>query len=460
VRDIGLAMAILTAYHWNTPMAAIGLALAALGLSLQTWSKAVLRRNRQLNSTGPYAICRHPFYLGNLAFDLGLCCLSGNLWLVGAYPIVFAVGYYSTFRHEEDLLRTLFGERHKEYCARTPMLRPSLLGLCRRWSSPCSFSVFAREKQLSRGTRLLSYPLAVWLSARLWNAQSTMPDDLSLFLLMSIVALALASSLIYSNIENLHAHSLASTAGRILVRFGVPLCALAPVALTAVLEQDAGDVLLAGCFSLVLLGVWIAGSSSPALVRKGRGRSGWRFAVLTVEVVVLAGGLWLNQMLWLLPVAVVLLVAGTLIQQPVRGLCRTSFPLTLLRVTGTAILVIGVVPLASASHVFPGVSDPVAESLHKVAAPGALVAVVADRDFTVYGGREWLDRFIVEEDLVLLLASGKHPTFLLVDPDDLSDLGPAMADRLRLEGRVRSWFDEYQLLRILDNVEPRRTSGR
>jgi len=69
----------------------LGLAVILPGIVLHVWSKATLRRKRELATRGPYALCRHPFYLGNALYDLGLCVLSGNWLLLLMYPLGFHV---------------------------------------------------------------------------------------------------------------------------------------------------------------------------------------------------------------------------------------------------------------------------------------------------------------------------------------------------------------------------------
>ncbi len=201
VRDLALLLAIGTAYHWNEPMAIAGAGLILVGLALQSWSKAVLRRNRELGTDGPYAICRHPFYLGNFVFDVGLCVLSGNWWLVAVYPVIFWIGYRPTIRYEEALLRGAFGQAHVAYSQRTPRLFPSFLGLARRWRSTCSLQVMLKERQVSRAIRLLALPLWVVLAARTWNAPGSLSSDRSLGLIATAVVLALLGHLVYRVIE-------------------------------------------------------------------------------------------------------------------------------------------------------------------------------------------------------------------------------------------------------------------
>lgn len=447
VRDISLAMAVATAYHWNIPMAVAGMVLTMAGIVLQTWSKAALRRNKQLNSKGPYALCRHPFYLGNFLFDIGLCSLSGNIWLVGVYPLIFTAGHYSTFRHEERILRGLFGDGHIQYCRSTPLLRPDLKGLFRHWRAPCSWQVLAKERQISRAIRLSAYPLALTLAARTWHRPVSVFDGASLTLLMVVGALALLSRFVYGSIEKPSARSIGTDFAALVVRWGTLISAVLPLVLALALEQDTDDVLLSGCFSLAALGLW--GCLNPFAPRAPlQARN--RLAVALAQSGILACGLWINQMLWLVPLPMALLLAGVLFRRPATGL-SPELPLRVVRVAGAAMLTVGVASMAFATPAFPGLTDPVSEAVHRVVGPGDRVTVLNDRDFAVYGEEEWLGQFATLDDLTLRLDSPvARETFLLVDPDDLRDLRLRMPDRLHLEVRIRSWFDEYHLYRVLD----------
>lgn len=452
VRDISLVMAVATAYHWNMRMAVVGAILAAAGIALQTWSKAALRRNKQLNAKGPYALCRHPFYLGNFLFDVGLCFLSGNGWLVGAYPLIFAAGYYSTFRHEERILRGLFGDAHSQYCRSTPMLRPDLTGLFRHWHAPCSWRVLGVERQISRAIRLAAYPPAVILAARVWDRPAVVFGDTSLSLLMAIAALALLSRFAYVSIENPSSRSIGTIVAASAVHWGTMISAVLPLVLALALEQDAADVLLAGCFSFAVLGL---GGCLHQLTPGAPSHIGTRLAVALAQSGILAFGLWINQLLWLFPLPAALLVAGTLVRGPATRL-SPRLPLPLVRVAGAAMLTLGIATMAFATPALPGLVDPVSEAMLRVVGPGEKITVLYDRDFTVYGDEEWLGRFVTIDDLRLRLdAPVLREEFLLVDAGDLHDLRLVLPNRLHLEARIRSWFDEYRLLRVLCTPETR-----
>ncbi len=122
--------------------AAAGLALAAAGLALHVrarralgarWSTGVgVRAGHEVVTRGPYAIVRHPLYLGVLLLAAGtvlahcslatLCIAAG---LVGGMALKIPA--------EERALRAACGERWTRYAAEVPALLPSPGGLTRAW---------------------------------------------------------------------------------------------------------------------------------------------------------------------------------------------------------------------------------------------------------------------------------------------------------------------------------------
>jgi protein-S-isoprenylcysteine O-methyltransferase Ste14 len=102
-------------------------------LSLGTsWSIAPrVGGDRQLRTSGPYAVTRHPIYTGFLGMLLGTTLLAGfGEWivLVPVGLVVFEVKIVT----EERLLLTIFPEAYSEYRRRVPQLVPGLHGPHRR----------------------------------------------------------------------------------------------------------------------------------------------------------------------------------------------------------------------------------------------------------------------------------------------------------------------------------------
>jgi protein-S-isoprenylcysteine O-methyltransferase Ste14 len=83
---------------------------------------AQLYANHRLVTRGPFAIVRHPMYLGLIAAALG-SLLIYQTWTTALY-VLFAPFVLLRARREEQLLATEFGEAWQEYCKHVPAFFP------------------------------------------------------------------------------------------------------------------------------------------------------------------------------------------------------------------------------------------------------------------------------------------------------------------------------------------------
>lgn len=81
---------------------------------------------RQLNTTGPYAVVRHPLYLGNLLITVGLLCVAHEPWAWGLGLGYWALSHGLIILAEERLLRETFGARFEAWAREVPALVPRL----------------------------------------------------------------------------------------------------------------------------------------------------------------------------------------------------------------------------------------------------------------------------------------------------------------------------------------------
>jgi protein-S-isoprenylcysteine O-methyltransferase Ste14 len=108
--------------------------LAVAGESLRWWAVGqigVISRTRTtrlgpLITSGPFALCRNPLYVGNLLLWAGFTVWSGLLWMLPITLGVFIVYYRSIIRWEETLLTERFGDAYAAYAAETPRWWPRL----------------------------------------------------------------------------------------------------------------------------------------------------------------------------------------------------------------------------------------------------------------------------------------------------------------------------------------------
>lgn len=115
--------------------AAAGVALVLAGLLVRSWAAGTLRKNRQLITSGPYALVRNPLYVGSFLMMTGFCTLLGDGW---SYLVVFApmvVLYSLVVRDEEQLLAHFFPDAWPAYAASTPRFLPRrFFATCEGWT--------------------------------------------------------------------------------------------------------------------------------------------------------------------------------------------------------------------------------------------------------------------------------------------------------------------------------------
>jgi len=119
----------------DSGVALAGAVLALTGALLAAWAKATLGRffttqlgvqeDHRLITTGPYAIVRHPIYLGAIDFLVGSALFWNDVTLLGV-AVLFIVYFTVQLRVEERFFARHFGAEWEEYRARTGALFPRL----------------------------------------------------------------------------------------------------------------------------------------------------------------------------------------------------------------------------------------------------------------------------------------------------------------------------------------------
>ena len=105
------------------PLAVTGLLLVIAGLGIRSWAAGTLKKQKQLATTGPYALVRHPLYFGSFLLMLGFGTLIHDpltLWIV-AGPVAWL--YWHAIKSEERKLASLFPE-WPSYKAKVPAFVP------------------------------------------------------------------------------------------------------------------------------------------------------------------------------------------------------------------------------------------------------------------------------------------------------------------------------------------------
>jgi len=79
----------------------------------------------RLVTSGPFAFCRNPMYLGHVIFLAGLA-LSLRSWLGAAIALGTAVWLQFRVRRDERRLAERFGEPYMQYCCRVKRWIPAV----------------------------------------------------------------------------------------------------------------------------------------------------------------------------------------------------------------------------------------------------------------------------------------------------------------------------------------------
>lgn len=102
----------------------LGLMLIATGLLLRSWAAGVIVKREALATEGPYALMRHPLYLGSFFIALGLAQVMEDRLAIAATMLSYWAIYLPVMRQEEHELARRFGAAWRDYAARTGMALP------------------------------------------------------------------------------------------------------------------------------------------------------------------------------------------------------------------------------------------------------------------------------------------------------------------------------------------------
>ncbi|MGL1862648.1 MAG: isoprenylcysteine carboxylmethyltransferase family protein [Pseudodesulfovibrio sp.] len=108
----------------------VGWVLILLGAGLYFWGlKHMVRavRSGQLDTSGPFAIVRHPMYSAWIVMIFPGIALVSGAWLISGASIVGWFAFRTWAQAEEVKLVELFGPAYEEYAAKTPAVIPFLV---------------------------------------------------------------------------------------------------------------------------------------------------------------------------------------------------------------------------------------------------------------------------------------------------------------------------------------------
>jgi protein-S-isoprenylcysteine O-methyltransferase Ste14 len=110
-------------HQLNVPVL-LGFLLIGAGLLLRVAALAYLRKKESLATKGVYSLCRHPLYLGSILLAYGFCVLSNDIDNFVFATVYFFIFYSLTIVWEESRLAERYGEVHRLYQEKTPLIVP------------------------------------------------------------------------------------------------------------------------------------------------------------------------------------------------------------------------------------------------------------------------------------------------------------------------------------------------
>jgi len=103
----------------------IGLPVAMLGMLIRFYASGFIMKNKELATTGPYALVRHPLYTGNVLLVAGFALANVSYWALPLAALFFWFYYPTAIEYEDRKLKRHFGATWEEWSCDTPALFPT-----------------------------------------------------------------------------------------------------------------------------------------------------------------------------------------------------------------------------------------------------------------------------------------------------------------------------------------------
>ena len=94
---------------------AVGALVAVVGEAIRIWAAGHLEKGREVTTSGPYTVTRHPLYLGSSVIGIGLAIAGANLAVAVLVLAYLGVTLTAAMRTEEAHLTEKFGAAYPAY---------------------------------------------------------------------------------------------------------------------------------------------------------------------------------------------------------------------------------------------------------------------------------------------------------------------------------------------------------
>lgn len=95
----------------------IGVPVALIGEAIRVWAAGHLMKGREVTTSGPYALTRHPLYAGSVMIGVGFVITAASAIVTVLVLVYLTVMIAVAIRLEEATLRAAFGETYARYVA-------------------------------------------------------------------------------------------------------------------------------------------------------------------------------------------------------------------------------------------------------------------------------------------------------------------------------------------------------
>ena len=114
---LGYVLAIVAFYLASpTPASiAIGTLAGAVGEAFRIWAAGHLEKGREVTTSGPYALTRHPLYVGSSIMGVGFAIAANSVPIAVLVLAYLAVTISAAIRAEEAHLTEKFGAHYPAY---------------------------------------------------------------------------------------------------------------------------------------------------------------------------------------------------------------------------------------------------------------------------------------------------------------------------------------------------------
>lgn len=147
---------------------ALGWCLLATGVFLRMWATLYIGGKKSLAfvAEGPYAMCRHPLYLGSFFIVLSLAVFLQSLVLLAAVVLVAILHATLVLPSEERHLIATFGDAYRTYARQTPSVLPRLRNLRRPGKIEIKVAELLREGGRALGCGMIGAASEVIIQCR------------------------------------------------------------------------------------------------------------------------------------------------------------------------------------------------------------------------------------------------------------------------------------------------------